>query len=57
MPGRPTEKQKRKEEKENENDKTVYQIIFLDTKPFVIFTDELFQGMSIFKKWFNRFFL
>ena len=33
------------------------QIFFLDTKPFVISTDELFQLMHISKKLFSRFFL
>ena len=33
------------------------QILFLGTKPFVIFTDALFKVVRIFKKWFNRFFL
>ena len=33
------------------------QIIFLDTKPFVISTDELFKWMHISKKLFSRFFL
>ena len=43
-------------EKENENDKTVHQlveevtpqILFLDTKPFVISRDELFQVDAYF---------
>ena len=32
-------------------------ILFLDTKPFVIPTDELFKWMHISKKWFSLFFL
>ena len=33
------------------------QILFLDTKPFVISMDELFKWMHISKKLFSRFFL
>ena len=33
------------------------QILFLDTKPFVISTDEIFKWMHISKKLFSRFFL
>ena len=34
------------------------QILFFHTKPFVIFTDALFQvDAHLFKKWFNLFFL
>ena len=32
------------------------QILFLDTKPFVISTDELFQVDAYSKKWFSCFF-
>ena len=62
MPGRPmTDEQKRKKrerERERQNDtpliaqtwwkKLAPQILFLDTKPFVISTDELFQEDAYF---------
>ena len=61
MPGRPmTEEQKRrKKERERQNNTPVIaslnlveevtpQILFLDTKPFVISTDELFQVDAYF---------
>ena len=35
-------------------EEVILQILFLDTEPFVIFTDELFQvNTYIFQKWFN----
>ena len=47
--------------KQNTNDSSYLvkevtpQIVSLDTKPFVIFTDALFKVDRIFKRWFNRF--
>ena len=60
MPGRPmTEEQKRKKRERTKTTKrytsnslklveeVTLQILFLDTKPFVISTDEIFQWMHI----------
>ena len=49
MSGRPmTEEQKQKKRKNHKTEVVTPQILFLDTKPFVISADELFQVDAYF---------